>query len=118
VKRKYVPAGWKRVGILASAVLLVCAAAFAWPIVVGRPAETYVEAAGIGLAPGGMSGAQAKAMARRAAIVDLQRNLAGALGRGGPDGFIQGVEIFDGEWDGTRYRVSGRVRAEKGVRTR
>jgi hypothetical protein len=99
-------------------VCLACAAAFAWPAVFARPAifartgEAYVEAAGVGLAPGGMSGAQAEAMARRAAVADLRRNLASVLGGGDPNGLIRGVEIFDGTWDGTYYRVLGRVRAD------
>ncbi|MDR0616434.1 MAG: hypothetical protein LBG29_06450 [Synergistaceae bacterium] len=95
---------WMRVGILASVILLVCAVAFAWQ------GERYIEAAGIGLAPNGMSGAQAKAMTRRAAVVDLQRNFVKILGEGSPDGFIRGVEILEGTWDGTSYKVSGRVR--------
>ena len=125
MKRNYVSAEWKRVwkrpwgrvGILASAALLICTAAFAWPVVFANPREAYVASAGIGLAPKGMSGSQAKAMARRAAVVDLQHSLAGILGGGGPNGHISGVEILNGTWDGTYYRVSGRVRRDGVVRT-
>ncbi|MDR1742062.1 MAG: hypothetical protein LBR38_09535 [Synergistaceae bacterium] len=68
----------------------------------------YVEASGMGRAPSGHSQeAQRKAMARRGAVVDLQRNLMAKVGGGG---FIKNVEVLDEAWDGEVYRVRGRVR--------
>lgn len=89
----------------------------------------YVEAIGTGLAPTGTKGAQAKALARRGAILDLQRNLlefmAGVQIDSGSrmndfmldntvrqelHGVIKNVEVLGGEWDGEEYIVRGRVR--------
>jgi hypothetical protein len=92
------------------ALLFLTAAVLAMACPAGWGQE-YVEASGTGIAPRGMPVAQARAMARRAAILDLRRRLAARLG-GGPDGYIRGVEIFGGAWDGTSYSVSGRVREE------
>jgi hypothetical protein len=94
-------------GIVALVVVLASASVFAMT----RP--RYIEATGIGLAPKGMRDAQAKALARRGAIVDLQRNLVTIIGNGDPNGSIRGVEVFQDEWDGTSYKVSGRIRVNR-----
>jgi hypothetical protein len=89
----------------------------------------YIETKGTGVVPKGMKGAQGKALARRGAIVDLQRNFLEFLGgvqidsrttmddfmaedrvRSEVHGMIQNVELLDGEWDGESYTVSGRIR--------
>jgi hypothetical protein len=94
--------------------------------------QSYVESSGVGVVPKGMKGAQAKAMARRGAIVDLQRNLLEFMGgvqidgrttldnfmaddlvRQEVHGIIQGVEVLGGEWDGESYTVSGRIRLKQ-----
>ena len=81
------------------------------------------------VAPKGTTGAQAKALARRGATVDLQRNLLEFLNgvqvdarttmndfmaedrvRTEVHGLIRNVEILEGEWDGESYTVSGRIR--------
>jgi hypothetical protein len=91
--------------------------------------KNYIEARGMGVAPTGKSGAQAKALAERGAIVDLQRNLLEFLVgvhvdarttmndfmaedrvRTEVHGMIKNVELMEGEWDGESYKVSGRVR--------
>jgi len=93
--------------------------------------QTYVEATGMGVAPNNTKGAQARALARRGAIVDLQRNLLESIGgvqidsrttmndfmaedrvRSEVHGLIQGVELLDGKWDGEAYTVTGRIRTE------
>jgi hypothetical protein len=67
-----------------------------------------------------MQGAQAKAAARRGAVVDLQRNLAVFLTGGGAfseaGGVVRSVEVLQGTWDGTFYKVSGRVRVLPHIR--
>jgi hypothetical protein len=91
--------------------------------------QNYIEATGMAVAPKGTAGAQAKALARRGAIVDLQRNLLEFLGgvqvdsrttmddfmasdrvRSEVHGIIRNVELLDGTWDGESYTVSGRVK--------
>ncbi len=85
--------------------------------------QTYVEAEGRGLMPSGASGGWGKLLARRGAMVDLQRNLLRKLSLLQVDtsalpsrlqGFIKGVELFKSEWDGNVYKVEGRVRVEDG----
>ena len=89
----------------------------------------YVEATGMAVAPTGTKGAQAKALARRGAMVDLQRNLlefmvgvqidaqttmedfmANDKVRSEIHGIIRNVETISGEWDGESYVVKGRLR--------
>ncbi|MDR1873861.1 MAG: hypothetical protein LBQ90_02445 [Synergistaceae bacterium] len=91
--------------------------------------QNYIESTGMAVAPTGMKGAQAKALARRGAIVDLQRNLLEFMGgvqidarttmddfmasdrvRQEMHGIIKNVELLEGTWDGESYTVSGRVR--------
>lgn len=83
----------------------------------------YIEAVGRGIAPSGTSGAWAKILARRAAMVDLQRNLLQKLCQFQADAgvlhnrlhvFIIGVELLDGEWNGEVYKLKGRVCSENG----
>ena len=93
--------------------------------------QRYVEATGMAVAPNNTKGAQARALARRGAIVDLQRNLLESIGgvqidsrttmndfmaedrvRSEVHGLIQGVELLDGKWDGEAYTVTGRIRTE------
>jgi len=81
--------------------------------------QNYIEATGMAVAPKGAQGAQAKALARRGAIVDLQRNLLEFMGgvqvdarttmddfmaedmvRSEAHGVIRNVELLKGEWDG------------------
>jgi hypothetical protein len=91
--------------------------------------QNYIEATGMAVAPEGTTGAQGKALARRGAIVDLQRNLLESVGgvqidsrttmndfmaedrvRSEVHGLIQNVELLDGTWDGESYTVTGRIR--------
>ena len=93
--------------------------------------QTYVEATGVAVAPNNVKGAQGRALARRGAIVDLQRNLLESIGgvqidsrttvndfmaedrvRSEVHGLIRGVELLDGKWDGESYTVTGRIRTE------
>jgi hypothetical protein len=90
--------------------------------------QNYIEATGIGVVPKDKSGAQGKALARRGAIVDLQRNLlefvvgvrvdatttmedfmANDEVRTRVSGMIKNVQVGEGRWDGESYTVSGRV---------
>ena len=132
----------KRSKILAlSAVFLICglaAAAFAaepGSVVVQKEkglidwSQGYIEAIGAEAAPKGTSGAQARALARRGAIVDLQRNLlefvcgvqvdarttmddfmANDRVRTEVSGMIKNVELLEGQWDGEAYTVTGRIK--------
>ena len=78
--------------------------------------QTYIEAVGRGAAPAGATGIHAKVLARRGAIVDLQRNLlrqAGEAQDAEVHGFIQVVELLGGRWDGEWYTVTGRIHVEK-----
>jgi hypothetical protein len=89
----------------------------------------YIEAEGMGINPTNADSAQGKALARRAAIVDLQRNLLEFINgvqvdarttmenfmtddrvRTELNGIIKNVELLDGEWDGESYTMRGRVR--------
>jgi hypothetical protein len=91
--------------------------------------QNYIESTGMAVAPTGMKGDQAKAMARRGAIVDLQRNLLEFMAgiqidarttmddfmasdrvRTEVHGIIKNIELLDGTWNGESYTVSGRVR--------
>lgn len=91
--------------------------------------NNYIETNGMAIAPQGMTGAQAKAMAKRGAIVDLQRNMLEFLAgvsvngrttmndymaedrvRSEVHGMIQNLELLDGNWDGESYTVNGRIR--------
>ncbi|MDR1472912.1 MAG: hypothetical protein LBS75_10365 [Synergistaceae bacterium] len=91
--------------------------------------RNYIEASGMAVAPEGSGSAQGKALARRGAIVDLQRNLLEFLGgvqvdarttmdnfmaedrvRTEVHGIIRNIELLDGTWDGESYTVTGRVR--------
>jgi len=94
--------------------------------------QTYVEATGMAVAPEGKTEAQGKALARRGAIVDLQRNMLEFIGgvqidsrttmddfmaddrvRSEVHGFINRIEILKGEWDGEAYTVTGRIRTSE-----
>jgi hypothetical protein len=91
--------------------------------------QNYIESTGMAVAPSGTKGAQAKALARRGAVVDLQRNLLEFLGgvqidsrttmddfmasdrvRSEVHGILKNIELLDGTWDGESYTVSGRIR--------
>ncbi|MBQ7733490.1 MAG: hypothetical protein IJT58_05680 [Synergistaceae bacterium] len=91
--------------------------------------NNYVEAQGMAVAPPGTRGAQAKAMARRGAMLDLQRNLLEFLSGVQVDsetrmenfmaedrvksevhGVIRNVEAVNGEWDGEVYTIKGRIK--------
>ena len=90
--------------------------------------QNYIESVGVGIPPDNMKGPQAKAMARRAAIVDLQRNLlefvkgvqidgrttmenfiANDFVSQSVNGMIKNVQPVEGEWDGESYAMSGRL---------
>ena len=93
----------------------------------------FVEATGQAVSPAGMENSpQGKLLARRGAVVDLQRNLleaiqgvkvdsktimtdfmASDLVRTEVQGLIKGVEVKEGSWDGAVYTVKGRVKLEK-----
>ncbi|MCL2768172.1 MAG: hypothetical protein FWE49_05560 [Synergistaceae bacterium] len=91
--------------------------------------QDYIESTGMAVAPTGMKGAQARALARRGAIVDLQRNLLEFMNgvqidakttmddfmasdrvRTEVHGIIKNVELMDGEWDGEAYTIRGRIK--------
>ena len=91
--------------------------------------QNYIESTGMAVAPTGTKGAQAKALARRVAIVDLQRNLLEFMGgvqidarttmddfmasdrvRQEIGGVIKNVELLEGTWDGESYTIAGRIR--------
>ena len=91
--------------------------------------ENYIEATGMAVAPTGTKGAQAKALARRGATLDLQRNLLEFLKgvqidarttmndfmaedrvRSELSGVIKNVEVMSGEWDGEAYTITGRIK--------
>jgi hypothetical protein len=91
--------------------------------------QNYIEATGMAVAPKGTSGAQARALARRGAMVDLQRNLLEFLVgvqvdartvmddfmaedrvRTEVNGTIKNVEVLKGEWDGEAYTMTGRIK--------
>ena len=130
------------IGLLFAAVVFFCAfCAFcalaeaaekeSAPVDWGR---TYIEATGMAHAPHNAYGAHARALARRGAIVDLQRNLLKSIGKIQVDssttmnnfmagdkvyrisseisGLVQGVQVLDGKWDGEAYTVTGRIRTD------
>ena len=91
--------------------------------------QEYIEATGNAVAPKGMSGPQARLLARRGAMADLQRNMLEFLVgaridarttmddfmaddrvRSEVNGAIRGVEVLKGEWDGEVYTVTGRMK--------
>ena len=91
--------------------------------------ENYIEATGMAVAPTGKKGGQGKALARRGATLDLQRNLLEFLKgvqidarttmndfmaedrvRSELSGVIKNVEIMNGEWDGEAYTITGRIK--------
>lgn len=91
--------------------------------------EDYIQATGMAVAPPRAKGAQGKALARRGATLDLQRNLLETLKGVQVDaetrmedfmaedtvmsrvsGIIKGVEVINGEWDGEAYTVTGRIK--------
>ena len=91
--------------------------------------ENYIEAIGTAVAPTGTKGGQAKALARRGATLDLQRNLLEFLKgvqidssttmndfmaedrvRSEISGVVKNVEVMSGEWDGETYTVTGRIK--------
>ena len=95
--------------------------------------EGYVEATGQAVVPKGRENTpQGKLLARRGAVVDLQRNLlesiqgvrvdsrttmtdfmASDVVKTEVQGLIKAVEIKEGSWDGETYTVKGRVKLEK-----
>jgi hypothetical protein len=95
--------------------------------------EGYIEAQGEAVAPAGKADtAQGKLLARRGAVVDLQRNLleflqgvrvdsrttmrdfmASDVVRTEVQGMIKNVEILEAFWDGEIYTVRGRVKLEQ-----
>ena len=91
--------------------------------------QNYIEATGMAVAPTGTKGAQAMALARRGAIVDLQRNLLEFLAgvqldarttmddfmasdrvRSEVSGIIKNIELLEGQWDGESYTITGRIK--------
>lgn len=87
-----------------------------------------IESRGTGVAPAGAKGAQAKTLAMRAAVLDLQRNLlefmvgvqvdarttmedfmANDVVRSEVHGIIKNMETLGGEWDGESYTIKGRI---------
>ena len=91
--------------------------------------QNYIEATGMAVAPKGMKGAQATALARRGAIVDLQRNLLEFMAgvqidsrttmddfmasdkvRSEVNGVIKNIELLEGIWDEESYTITGRIR--------
>jgi len=91
--------------------------------------QNYIEATGMAVAPNGTKGAQATALARRGAIVDLQRNLLEFMAgvqidarttmddfmasdrvRSEVNGIIKNIELLEGTWDGESYTITGRIR--------
>lgn len=95
--------------------------------------ESYIEARGQAVPPAGKEKlAQGKLLARRGALVDLQRNLLEYLQgvrvdakttmkdfmstdivRTEVQGMVQGVEVLEATWDGEVYTVVGRIRLEQ-----
>ena len=80
-------------------------------------ASNYIEAEGMGRASQSVTGFWAKILARRAAIVDLQRNLlikAFNINKNNNkvSGIVKGVEVISGEWDGRIYKIKGRALRE------
>ncbi|MBQ7220496.1 MAG: hypothetical protein IJS28_05905 [Synergistaceae bacterium] len=91
-----------------------------------------IRAKGLGIPPENKNAEQAKALARRAAIVDLQRNILETIQgvqidskttvkdfmasdeiSSAVSGTIRGVEVVKEEWDGKTYVVYGQVSPER-----
>ena len=91
--------------------------------------KNYIESTGMAVAPTGTKGAQAKALARRGAIVDLQRNLLEFMNgvhidarttmedfmasdrvRSEVSGIVKNIELLEGTWDGESYTIVGRIK--------
>ena len=91
--------------------------------------RNYIESKGTAVAPTDSSGAQARALARRGAIVDMQRNLLEFLVgvhvdartvmddfmasdgvRSEVHGMIRNIELLEGQWDGEAYTMTGRLK--------
>ena len=73
-----------------------------------------IEAYGKAHTPAGknFTPAQAKALARRGAVLDLQRNLLIRSRRASSEyvsGFITGIVMTGEKWDGTLYTVTGYI---------
>ena len=71
-----------------------------------------LEAYGKAHAPAGKTYAQAKALARRGAVLDLQRNLLIKARHSSSEyvsGFIKGIVMTGETWDGTFYTVTGYI---------
>ena len=127
--------------IILSVVFLLCGftMAFSAPDSVEKEIEiislsdNYIEATGMAVAPkiAKGQGAKARALARRGAIVDLQRNMLEYLKgvqidarttmddfmaddrvRSEISGVIKNIELLKGEWDGEAYTVTGRLKLE------
>lgn len=94
--------------------------------------QNYIEGSGMAIAPKDAVGAQARALARRGAIMDLQRNILEFIGgaqidakttmddfmaedsvRSEVHGLIKNIEIVKGEWNGENYTVTGRIKTEQ-----
>lgn len=96
--------------------------------------EDYIEASGSAVPPTtAVSPAQGKLLARRGAVLDLQRNLLEAIKgvridsrtlmenfmvqsdivRSEVEGWIKGVEIIREKWDGEIYTVWGRIELKR-----
>ena len=92
--------------------------------------QNYIEATGMAVAPSSATtDAQGKLLARRGAIVDLQRNMLEFLSgvqidsrttmddfmaedrvRSEVHGAIKNIELLKGVWDGEAYTVTGRIK--------
>jgi len=93
--------------------------------------QNFIEATGMAVVPKGTTGAQGRALARRGAIVDLQRNMLEFLCgvqidartvmddfmaedrvRSEVHGMIKNIELLKGEWNAEEgfYVVTGRIR--------
>jgi hypothetical protein len=99
--------------------------------------QNFIEATGMAVAPKGTTAAQGRALARRGAIVDLQRNMLEFLYgvqidartvmddfmaedrvRSEVNGAIRNIELLKGEWNAEEgfYVITGRIRLAQ-VRT-
>lgn len=95
--------------------------------------ENYVEATGQAVPPSGKEGtAQGKLLAKRGAVMDLQRNMlefikgvkvssetsmenfmASDEVRTSISGYIKNIQVVEANWDGEIYTVRGRIKLEK-----
>lgn len=90
--------------------------------------NSYIESRGTAVAPEGAKGAQAKLLAQRGAMLDLQRNMLEFMAgvqvdarstmddfmasdsvRSEVHGIIKDLETISGEWDGESYTITGRI---------